>query len=69
MKKGRIRLAGKMESTGGAKIVDTVVEQAMELPIESQEIILTVAKAMQYTRYCMKKEEGSHLSQEEKGKA
>lgn len=62
-------MAGKMESTGGAKIVDTVVEQAMELPIESQEIILTVAKAMQYTRYCMKKEEGSHLSQEEKGKA
>lgn len=62
-------MVGKMESTGGAKIVDTVVEQAMELPIESQEIILTVAKAMQYTRHCMKKERGSNLTKEEKEKA
>ena len=62
-------MSGKKGSAGGAGIVDTVVKQAMELPIESQEIILEVAKAMQYTRYCIKKEEGSHLSEAEKEKS
>ena len=33
-------------------VVDEIMDSAIELPVENQEILLMMAKAMQYTRDC-----------------
>ncbi len=40
-------------------IVDEIIDNATELPVESQNLILMMAKAMQYTRDCMMREHTS----------
>ena len=36
-------------------IVDEIIENASELPIECQECMLTIVKAMEFTRDCLTK--------------
>lgn len=35
------------------KIADELIDSAVELPLENQELLLMMAKAMQYTRNCV----------------
>lgn len=39
-------------SNQSAAVLDEIIENAMELPVESQKLVLMIAKAMQYTRSC-----------------
>lgn len=35
------------------KIADEIIDNAIGLPVENQELLLMMAKAMQYTRKCV----------------
>lgn len=35
------------------KVIDEIIENAIELPVESQDLLLMMAKAMRYTRDCV----------------
>lgn len=37
-------------------VLDELIDGAIGLPLESQAMLLNMAKAMQYTRICIKKE-------------
>lgn len=41
------------DSKRQTKIADEIINNAIDLPVENQEILLMMAKAMQYTRNCM----------------
>lgn len=45
-------------ANGQKNVVDEIIDNAIELPLENQEILLMMAKAMQYTRDC-EKEQGT----------
>lgn len=38
------------ESTEKTKVLDEIINGAVELPLESQDLLLMMAKAMRYTR-------------------
>lgn len=40
-------------SSGNAKVIDEIINQAADFPIESQYMILMTAKAMKYARDCV----------------
>lgn len=40
-------------SRGNTKVVDEIINNAVGVPIESQYMILMMAKAMKYTRDCV----------------
>lgn len=35
------------------KVLDNIIENAVELPVDSLEVLLLVAKSMRYTRECI----------------
>lgn len=43
------------ESTQKIKILDEIIDNAIMLPVESQDLLLMMAKAMRHTRNCMAK--------------
>lgn len=45
-------MAMQLDSNRQKKVVDEIIDHAIELPVENQEILLMMAKAMQYTRDC-----------------
>ena len=44
------------DSVQQVKILNELIENAMELPIESQNLLLILAKGMAYTRDCLVKQ-------------
>lgn len=40
-------------STEQEKVLDNIIENAIGLPLDNQEVLLLVAKSMRYTRECM----------------
>lgn len=42
----------KINSIKKVEILNEIIERAIELPLESQNLLLFMAKAMQYTRNC-----------------
>lgn len=46
-------MAMQNASKGNTKIVDEIIDNAVGFPIESQYMILMMAKAMKYTRDCV----------------
>ena len=38
------------------KVLDEIIDNAMELPLESQNLLLILAKGMAYTRSCVTKQ-------------
>lgn len=40
-------------SANKAAIVNEIINNAVELPLESQNVILLIAKSMKYTRECV----------------
>jgi len=42
-----------MSAGSNQKVLDEIIDNVAGLPLESQDTILMVAKAMQYTRSCM----------------
>lgn len=51
--KGEMTLTTQNASAEDTKIVDEIMENAAGLPIESQYMLLMMAKAMCYTRDCV----------------
>lgn len=49
--------SGTKEHTG---IADEIIDNAIGLPLENQEILLMMAKAMQYTRSCVLHQRTAH---------
>lgn len=43
------------------KIADEIIDNAVELPLENQELLLMMAKAMHYTHTCVLRQ-GAHSS-------
>lgn len=43
-------------------IAEQIIDNAIELPLENQEILLMMAKAMQYTRNCMLRQKSGRPS-------
>ena len=60
--KGIIALIVQNERAGQKRVADEIIDNAAELPVEEQQTLLTVAKAMQYTRSCILHNE--HKAQE-----
>ena len=52
MLKGVMSLTVKKCSNQPVAVLDEIIENAMELPVESQKLVLMIAKAMKYTRDC-----------------
>lgn len=51
--KGDDDLSTHSHSDGQTQIADEIIDNAIELPVENQELLLMMAKAMQYTRKCV----------------
>lgn len=49
-------LTAQNSSVQQAKLLDEIIDNAIELPIGSQNLLLMMAKAMQYTHNCMKRQ-------------
>lgn len=49
-------------SRGNAKVMDEIIDNAAGLPIESQYMILMMAKAMKYTRDCVMRQPSAEQS-------
>lgn len=49
-------MSGQKESESHMKVLDEIIEAAVELPVESQDLLLMIAKAMRHTRNCVMKE-------------
>ena len=43
----------KTDGVGQVKILDEIINNATGLPLESQDLLLMMAKAMRYTRDCI----------------
>lgn len=43
----------KIISTKEEKILDEIISNSIGLPLESQDLLLMIAKSMRYTRNCM----------------
>ncbi len=43
----------QISSTQQVKVLDEIIDNAIELPVESQDLLLMMAKAMRYTRECV----------------
>lgn len=41
------------ESVSKVAIVNEIINNAVELPLEGQNVVLLIAKSMKYTRECM----------------
>ncbi|MCM1257320.1 MAG: hypothetical protein NC307_05665 [Roseburia sp.] len=46
-------LTGKICSVGQEKVLEEIINNAIELPVESQNVVLMMAKAMRFTRACV----------------
>lgn len=46
-------LTMQKDSEQTKKVLDEIIENAIELPVESQNLLLMMARAMQYTKKCM----------------
>ena len=57
---GALTMQNKREGQKG--VSDEIIDNAAKLPVEEQQMLLTVAKAMQYTRSCILRHE--HETQE-----
>lgn len=47
----------QLSSREKADIADEIINNAIGLPVENQELLLMMAKAMQYTRNCVLRQE------------
>lgn len=52
-KKEGITLTTQLPSTINITILDEIIDNASELPLESQDWLLMMAKSMRYTRDCI----------------
>ena len=43
----------QISSTQQAEVLDEIIDNAIDLPVESQDLLLMMAKAMRYTRECV----------------
>ena len=43
----------KINSVHQAKVLNEIIDNAAELPLDSQNLLLMLAKAMQYTHNCI----------------
>lgn len=57
MKEG-VRLTTQFSSAKKREVLDEIIDNAISLPLESQELILGMAKAMRYTRECVMRQGG-----------
>lgn len=46
-------MTAQIGSVEKVKILDEIIDNAIELPLESQDWLLMMAKSMRYTRNCM----------------
>lgn len=52
----------QISSTQQAKVLDEIIDNAIELPVESQDLLLMMAKAMRYTRECVIRQSSAEQS-------
>lgn len=55
-RKELITLIKHKSSIEKIKVLDEIIDNAMELPLESQNLLLILAKGMAYTRNCVTKQ-------------
>lgn len=46
-------MAVQTSSANKAAIINEIIDNAVELPLESQNVVLLIAKSMKYTRECV----------------
>lgn len=46
-------MAVQTSSTNKAAIINEIIDNAVELPLEGQNVVLLIAKSMKYTRECV----------------
>lgn len=48
-----MELAMQLNSVNKVSVLDEIIDNAVELPIEGQDFLLMIAKSMRYTRDCV----------------
>lgn len=56
LRNGGIALTTHIDSDRQIKTADEIIDNAMGLSLENQELLLMMAKAMQYTRNCISRQ-------------
>lgn len=61
-------MGAQMNLMNQATILNKIIDSAAELPLESQDLLLMIAKSMKYTRDCMIEKNRAAVQPVQKGR-